>query len=343
MKLWLHIGTKKTGTTSLQHFLRGNETLLKKQGVVLPNSFGTIEARTLTQIFRKPGKPDLSAPAWALFCKAIEEAGAAGMESAVLSAESLVDLGRRQVAALAARLGGMFSSIQIILYIRRQDRVAVSHYSTALRGGGVPEKSFSDRLGTTQRAMLYGTLMTDWERAFGRKALVIRRFAPQFLVDGDVIADFCSVIGVDHTRLSTLPRENEALPGSSAVFLRFLNKLDREHDHVLRPVRARIVQALERSDNYGIGLPKPSRAEMAAFLQTFDAQNELVRRRYFPEEASLFDSDFSMYPDIVEKPVQTLSFEQAMELAYSCLVALAALARPGEIAHRRQDQSKSGR
>lgn len=343
MKLWLHIGTKKTGTTSLQHFLRANEALLRQQGMLLPNSFGNIEARTLTQIFRKPGQPDLSVPAWAHFRKSVEDAERTGIDSVVLSAESLVDLGRRQVVSLANRLGDMFSSIKVILYIRRQDRVAVSHYSTALRGGGVPEKSFSDRLGPTRRAMLYGTLMTDWERAFGRDAVVIRRFAPQLLLEGDVIADFCSLIGVDHKRLCALPRENEALPGMSAIFLRFLNKLDREHEHVLKPVRTRIVQALERADGSGIALPKPSRGEMREFLASFDAQNELVRRRYFQQEARLFDDDFTMYPDIVPEPAQALSFEQTMELAYSCFVALAGLPRSSDTGRRRQGQAETDR
>ena len=38
MKLFLHIGTLKTGTTTIQEFLRKNKELLKKQDILIPSS-----------------------------------------------------------------------------------------------------------------------------------------------------------------------------------------------------------------------------------------------------------------------------------------------------------------
>jgi hypothetical protein len=325
MKLWLHIGTKKTGTTSLQHFLRANARVLAQQGVLVPDCFGATEARLLTRIFRTKDEPDLASEPWPRFVNAVAEAKAAGMKSAIISAESLVDLSRRQVAVLAETVKPLFSGVKVILYVRRQDRVAVSHYSTALKGGGVPDKPFSERFGPTRRAVLYGSLVKDWERSFGRKSMIVRRFDPKLLVDGDLIADFCDVTGLKRSALSDWKRENEALPGISAVFLRSLNLIDKSNEQLLRPIRARLVHALEQADRRPLALPKPSRAEMEAFLQIFDEQNELVRRRYFPEEAALFDTDMSMYPEEAEAVPTSLDFEQTMRLAYACLAAVAGL------------------
>ena len=38
MKLFLHIGTAKTGTTNIQEFLRKNKEHLKKQDILIPSS-----------------------------------------------------------------------------------------------------------------------------------------------------------------------------------------------------------------------------------------------------------------------------------------------------------------
>src|ERR1700690_4476721 len=45
---FLHIGTEKTGTTSIQNFLSKNRPRLKKQGIIYPRSPGNQSQRDLT-------------------------------------------------------------------------------------------------------------------------------------------------------------------------------------------------------------------------------------------------------------------------------------------------------
>ena len=48
MKLILHIGTAKTGTTTLQHWFASNRESLQVQGIYYPNSLGKVNHRKLS-------------------------------------------------------------------------------------------------------------------------------------------------------------------------------------------------------------------------------------------------------------------------------------------------------
>lgn len=58
MKLILHIGTAKTGTTTLQHWFASNRESLQRQGIYYPNSLGKVNHRKLSIFAMNANKPD---------------------------------------------------------------------------------------------------------------------------------------------------------------------------------------------------------------------------------------------------------------------------------------------
>ena len=58
MKLILHIGTAKTGTTTLQHWFASNRESLQAQGIYYPKSLGKVNHRALSIFAMNPERPD---------------------------------------------------------------------------------------------------------------------------------------------------------------------------------------------------------------------------------------------------------------------------------------------
>jgi hypothetical protein len=140
-QLYIHIGTHKTGTTSIQAFLRKNADLLAASGVYVPAS-GTIKGNSLS------GHHNI---AWQLRNDARFDQANGGLENlmaeldrveqpdAIISSEDFEYLVNYPKALLRLEKG--ISEIKgewipkYIVFFRRQDRYAVSLYHTLRRKG----------------------------------------------------------------------------------------------------------------------------------------------------------------------------------------------------------------
>jgi len=144
---YLHIGFEKTGTTSIQQFLHRNRGELAKKGFYHPvsldtpnNTFLYVAAADEDRIndAHKIVRRGLSAEAFrakvALDLSA-ELKGRGG--TLVLSNEHMHSEVRSPAAVTRLKdlLRPHCKEIKILAYVRRQDRVAVSQYSTALKVG----------------------------------------------------------------------------------------------------------------------------------------------------------------------------------------------------------------
>ena len=63
MELYLHIGTEKTGTTTIQSFLAANRDLLKRNRILYPRAPGEQNHRALAAAAQDCARGDL----WQLF------------------------------------------------------------------------------------------------------------------------------------------------------------------------------------------------------------------------------------------------------------------------------------
>lgn len=230
MKLLLHIGTEKTGSTLLQDWLYANRAALSAQGVYFSERREHRNNTRLVSYFRsslddytrRHGIQDQAAKE--RFFTGYEdelraEIGLAAKthEHMVISSEHFHSRLRNdgEVRRLHNFLAPLFSEIKVLCYFREQSSLRVSLYSTALRAGETrPLEAFhADRRAQHPYYDFLG-LARRWSDAFGRSALDFRLFDRDSFADGDIRRDFLNALpaGIDADQLDfSVERRNESM------------------------------------------------------------------------------------------------------------------------------------
>lgn len=238
-RLILHIGTHKTGSTTIQNYFYLNRLWLRPMGVHYPRPllgpmFYVNNHRDLRDTARLEGKPKSAvihpqlgphAARLAHYVNAIKEARA---PIAILSCEGWSSVLNRYAQRLAA-LQNRFD-VKVIAFMRRPDhwaeafyrqRVAnISHRETASFHEFVAQAPMQTYL--FDRAQLFGW----WADAFGTQNITVIPFEPA--VRGfDLIGRFCDAAGISdgvkRRLLFRRSRANPTLSRSNAEALRRIN------------------------------------------------------------------------------------------------------------------------
>lgn len=319
-----HIGTEKTGTTALQGYLAMKRDALAKHGFCYSKAAGKRNHLNL-YLYASQGqgsakkmiarlKKDTPSEAFERdFAAELEvEASENQDKTFVFSNEHCRGrLSKERVGRLHELLTGIFDRVDVIVYIRRQDELAVSRYSTMLKAGMTHEMLISDS-SENEYFYDYWRFLDRWASVFGRDRLIVRLFEKGELIGDSVITDFCEVTGVPSLAHKDR-RENPSLRPQYQEFLRQMNirLLEKDTDPD-GPVRARLMRTALTKLGGGRG-QMPSRDEAEGFYRSFSESNERVRKRFFPERATLFNEDFSGYPE--EAQPLGLDLETALDIS----------------------------
>lgn len=306
----LHIGTEKTGTSALQTALAAGASPLAAQGIHYLAWPGRIEARPLAAaaISENRENPYL-----------IEQGGATAPEAAegfrvsvqtwlaqtlpalpdsihtVLVSSEHFHSGLKtggDIARLRALLAPYAGAFRVVCYLRRQIDQLESHYSTALKSGHIASIAqwVSD---ACEPSVPYGNierLLGLWAGVFGEHAVVPRLYGSHLQAPGALLEDFLEIIGAASgvSAGTSLCEINTAISPVGQALLLALNQLAASGrcdsgGYWFADLRSRI---LENFVGPGARLP----ADLAETLQArFDAGNEQVRARWFPQRAQLFE------------------------------------------------------
>ena len=296
-KLIIHIGSHKTGTTSIQQSLFLNRNALERHGFTLfnrgPDGVDRPSGNALTWIkfrlskqFRVQGK----------IHNGLVPALAAAGENVIVSAETFSWVfNPAYIKAFEAQLRKHFDEIIIVSYLRRQDLQAVSQYQQSSKPGAIVASRFYGA-GCTALPLYqphfnayldYHQRLGYWGDTFGDNNLLLRIFQGDQLKHSDVVEDFYDTIGI--TREIDSGERN-----LSSGFER--TKVGHLMSNTEYPVHLwkRVESHLDSS-----GKMLPARDEAEAFYQHFRASNENLRLRFFPDrEQAVFSEDFAKYPQI---------------------------------------------
>jgi hypothetical protein len=304
----LHIGLPKTGTTSLQAFLRLNRQRLARQGIEYPETCQSGAGNaTPAALVLLGGLPDYFLQANPEFGDKrdfeslwLDVAGSArGPESSILaSSEEIAEIDPAEFDR-RTRFDGQRK--RIIVFLRRQDEMLESMYLQMVRAG-LCDRSFETFLGDylgkdggRDNILRYHDMLERWCSAFGRENVKVLLYenGPQ---GSRLYERFLEVIGVRWTAgFEVPPRLNDALHPLAAEYLRQLNKAgtstrDRRST-VLLAARQLGLQAKK------VRLLSPSRR--AEVMELFAAQNRRVAQDFFPQAGwTLFDEQGPATPHV---------------------------------------------
>lgn len=234
MKLAIHIGLPKTGSTFIQTTLLANAATLAEAGICYPTAHRDKIGNHYA--WEDAFASDPAAAAAALRA----EAKGHGADTVLISAESFVLFfafkpgGAEALRALTSQF-----EVEIVLMLRRQDDFLESYYAQSMRAGAAERiEAFAERP------------IFDFEgvvaRILGADPAVKLRLAPFAPSREDPMASLeplCAAVGLDRARLSPAPQARANTRSHRRMTL-FLAELDKSHIAGV----GRILRALDAAD-----------------------------------------------------------------------------------------------
>jgi hypothetical protein len=285
MRLILHIGTPKTGTTAVQRFLCANRQCLVESDVHYATPHGSVQANAVANALSTGDNRAVSA----FLVKQVKSARQCGADTVLISAENFyarnvhAAMQRQQVVPNAPERDQMFVetlrelvpdeivTCQIACYLRRPDRYSESLYNQHVKRG-IIDSTFEEFLSLIEPALSYDRCLCPWADVFGQSNCVVRVYDS---VKKDVVGDFVTnVLGIrDLSRFSHVGNQaNERLTRDLLEFKRLKNRTARfgerhVEDAILSLVNEEIGVGREEPASYQDFLSPDDRAGLLRKLQ----------------------------------------------------------------------------
>lgn len=311
--LYLHIGTSKTGTTTIQTYCGINREQLKSKGVLFPimpyhydritkNRNGHFLYATIYEngVRNKEKEKQVLKQELDYIVDCFKD-----YDNVLLSEESIW-------WATATRRKGLWKYLQehsqqnnyqvkIIVYLRRQDQFMMSRYNQIIKtdtGGGTQRfyEYFKDMNGKYKCVMNYRQRLDYMAKFFPKENIVVKRFDRSYFYNGDLNADFLHILGVEiDDTFAELPKdENLGISVQSGELKRVLNRLG----SMTFAENQKLLQMLNECEEL---LPKREVSIMTTehiekFMKKFIDDNESIAVDYIGDGKPMFDYNYKQKP-----------------------------------------------
>jgi hypothetical protein len=313
----IHIGTTKTGTTASQQALKNVRPALLSHGLHFSTTlFAPNHTAWRMMVARQRKARGLSPRATRMLADGtearIEEFKAsvrAEMEALqpevqrVLFSDELLCMtlrGAEEIAEVRNLLQPYFDSFVIVAYLRPQSAFLASIYSERLRSRGTTKPAGIDLPRPLLKDYDYARLLGEWGEVFGESSIKPRLYKRDTDKSFSTVEDFFTMLGLT----DLIPEAEPSRPINPSI-----NVLGQE---VMRQISKylddagieapsntpfwRDISATITKEFAGKGW-QPTRQEAATFMLQFEAGNEKVRQRFFPEQETLFDDILDTYKE----------------------------------------------
>ena len=299
-ELTLHIGAHKTGTSTIQSWMFNNKQFLEKKGI--------------TPFFIEKGKSKVQVNQTYYFdhsqiAKGIVtiddqlaiNLGKAPGNRVVISSECFSWINDpKEIQKFKAAVQPYFSSIKVLVYIRRQDRQALSHYQQRAKSWEAEgiyftgdNKSFPTLDKNAYSYLDYYQHFTMWGDIFGDENITFNIFDRKLLKYNCVVSDFLDYLNVSFQKGSlTIKDTNTSLGILNVKVAHILREMGVKRESL---VFQKIIKEL--GDSYVI---KPSRKEALHFYSVFKESNVALNKRFGIDidNEDIFSDDFAFYPEV---------------------------------------------
>lgn len=224
-QLYIHVGAGKTGTSSIQVFLKDNRDALMECGLCVPQ----IGVKRTEHYLAHHSLSGVARFLTGDNIRQWKEIAALGNSKILVTSELFHSLVKKESGLeLFRSVKSIFASwkISIIFYIRRHDQWLESAYAEWLKTGHLRTGEDLD-----QFALAYGDDQTKqidkFEEIFGPEALIIRPYEKCQLNNGDVVDDFLEIFGLSSGKKFKQPNSpvNRSLPAYAVDVKRIFNSI----------------------------------------------------------------------------------------------------------------------
>jgi len=308
----LHVGLPKTGTTTIQAFLRQNRERLKEQEVYLPPSrFARCdelfllskrkyEQKRIFEIWGIRNQEELNTVKTPLEKEARSWFKTTEGGTIVLSHEGIVGRDQEELENLRDLLADCCDALSVIVTLRRQDLFLNSHFRNRVKN--------KSEVGTEIRGFGpdYDKILKSLATVFGRENVSPFVFVDSTISKGDLINDFLSAcrISVDLTGFVHPEAKNTAWDSRGVRILSTINEIlpSMEAGHT-KASRKLIEKAIERTFDKNIIPYRMPKERALKVCKIHSGSNARVAREWFGRK-ELFHNDFSKYDKVVPHPTQ---------------------------------------
>ncbi|EPZ7491348.1 hypothetical protein ACXR8B_000992 [Campylobacter jejuni] len=310
MTCYLHIGTMKTGTSSIQDFLYKNQNLLKIQKTLYPNSIKNSWhlndhnpfAHAIEYFLEQANFSSLDS-----YLKPLkQEINNSHSNKVIVSTENIQFLlyNEKYIQELQIILKNLgFTKIYIIIYLRNPSDLFISMCSQALKDG-TPKKFLSLPSENNKFKILchHEQTLKNWGNIFKKENLIVKLFSKNEFYQGDLLKDFINTIGLEWDNNFIIPdKQNETLDLLGMEILNHFN------NYSIPMLTNRYVDFIVNffDKHFTSKDPKlkfqPPKEIYQSYIDYFEESNEWVRKEFFPHKERLFPKkDMNTYKENYE-------------------------------------------
>lgn len=280
--LYIHIGHPKCGSSTIQNFLYHNWESLHDQGFgIIDSNIGLFNLQSKNQppvpYFSSLIKGDIDISSFTKSMASLAgEAEKTGMSSLILSSENLARVG---MAKNFVKLKDYFNC-HFIYYIRRQDDWIISSWKQWMMKEGVTLESYV-KSHMSRKLQPFRRNISEWEETLQPTSMSIRYLHKKFLVAGDLIQDFCEIVGVEYLNMNPVPDSNKRLDSDLLHTLAQMPfAFEGRHDN-------RLFALLEDrfGDSLNLRVENPlSNSDRKKILEHFSEENDWLKENYFASQ-----------------------------------------------------------
>lgn len=238
-KLYLHIGTEKTGSTSIQHFLRDNKTQLSQSGYYFYNNNTFKLARSFSEKKKNYHEAD-SEKVKELHREELINI-TKNFNNIVISCEffhSRINT-KNEINSICDYFHEVFDEIILICYLRDFAYLCESLYSTSIRfnnyisaddelitGNIAPFEKFIIECSPRHKYYNYLEFLDLWSHELKEENIKVALFQKDSFFQGNLISDFSKKIDLplnEEFNLS-VPYKNESLSLEAQTILKSVHK-----------------------------------------------------------------------------------------------------------------------
>lgn len=315
--LYVHIGTQKTGTTSIQGFCQDNEEVLESRGYcypIFPYEYPRVSAdrngHFLVGSIKDENGNRCEEEEKRIFREGMDHVTGllSRFDNVILSDEHIWQTTYKVRKSLWEELKQEGEKagfqVKIIVYLRRQDEFINSLWNQTVKAAireGRSKKTFDEFI-----AKVPGISQLDYYKkletiadVLGKENIIVRIFEKERFEGGSIYSDFLKTVGLELTSEYQIRQsvKNMGLAGNTHEIKRVLNSLpeisERDTNNFLRDILLDCSEISKKE--YPCSMF--SREEAKEFMAQYQKSNQCVLREYLKEDGEeLFHTDIPDLP-----------------------------------------------